>query len=308
MDELAPGIHRWTAPHPEWRPKAEEVECYALVAGEALLLVDPLLPADADERHSPLLAALELLVAAATRVELLVTVPYQHAQYRGALRALRAGAPHAHLGSCPRAQATAAGDAARRSADGRRRHGGPIARGAAEAGTPSAARGAASTRCTCRRAAARRRVRRRRGRHSRWPPLLVSEQHQRRLVPRRVARRPRAPGRATPGARAGHPRPACDRRRTAAAGAVPGDASGADVLTPATSARRPSSSQWCSVGRVLLLAPLAQLDARQADQEPRHAGQRDEQDDPVADFLSPREPGRLTRNEKPMMSAAMIMA
>ena len=25
MDELADGIHRWTAPHPEWRPKAEEV-------------------------------------------------------------------------------------------------------------------------------------------------------------------------------------------------------------------------------------------------------------------------------------------
>lgn len=76
MDELAPGIHRWTAPHPEWRPRSEEVESYALVAGEALLLVDPLLPGDADERRSPLLAALELLVAAATRVELLVTVPY----------------------------------------------------------------------------------------------------------------------------------------------------------------------------------------------------------------------------------------
>jgi hypothetical protein len=76
MEELAPGIYRWTAPHPEWRPKSEEVESYALVAGEALLLVDPLLPLDADEQHSPLLAALELLVAAAARVELLVTVPY----------------------------------------------------------------------------------------------------------------------------------------------------------------------------------------------------------------------------------------
>jgi hypothetical protein len=76
MDELAPGIHRWTAPHPEWRPKAEEVGSYALVAGEALLLVDPLLPAAADERQSPLLAELEVMVAAATRVELLVTVPY----------------------------------------------------------------------------------------------------------------------------------------------------------------------------------------------------------------------------------------
>ena len=24
MDELATGIHRWTAPHPEWRPKSYE--------------------------------------------------------------------------------------------------------------------------------------------------------------------------------------------------------------------------------------------------------------------------------------------
>ena len=76
MDELAAGIHRWTAPHPEWRPKTEEVESYALVAGEALLLVDPLVPAKEDERRAPLLAQLELLAAAATRVELLVTIPY----------------------------------------------------------------------------------------------------------------------------------------------------------------------------------------------------------------------------------------
>jgi hypothetical protein len=76
MEELAPGIRLWRAPHPEWRPKTEEVESYALVAGEALLLVDPLLPADGDERRSPLLAQLELLAAAAARVELIVTVPY----------------------------------------------------------------------------------------------------------------------------------------------------------------------------------------------------------------------------------------
>jgi hypothetical protein len=76
MDELAAGIHRWTAPHPEWRPKSEEVESYALVAGEALLLVDPLVPAEEDERREPLLAQLELLAAAAARVELLVTIPY----------------------------------------------------------------------------------------------------------------------------------------------------------------------------------------------------------------------------------------
>ncbi len=76
MDELAAGIYRWTAPHPEWRPKTEEVESYALVAGEALLLVDPLVPAEDDERRAALLAQLDLLAAAAARVELLITVPY----------------------------------------------------------------------------------------------------------------------------------------------------------------------------------------------------------------------------------------
>ena len=76
MDELAAGIHRWTAPHPEWRPAVEEVGSYALVADEALLLVDPLLPADTDERLTSLLVRLELMAAAATRVELLITIPY----------------------------------------------------------------------------------------------------------------------------------------------------------------------------------------------------------------------------------------
>jgi len=76
MDELAPGIYRWTAPHPEWRPKAEEVQSYALVTGEALLLVDPLLPELDDERRAPLLTAIDDLIGRARRLELLVTIPY----------------------------------------------------------------------------------------------------------------------------------------------------------------------------------------------------------------------------------------
>ncbi len=85
MDTLAPGIHRWTAPHPEWRPRAEEVESYALVADEALLLVDPLLPAGDDPRREPLLAELHRMAAAAVRVELLITIPY-HTRSAEALR------------------------------------------------------------------------------------------------------------------------------------------------------------------------------------------------------------------------------
>ncbi len=76
MEELAPGIFCWSAPHPQWRPKVEEVVSYALVAGEALLVVDPLLPSPDDARRAPLLSALDVMVGDARRLELLVTIPY----------------------------------------------------------------------------------------------------------------------------------------------------------------------------------------------------------------------------------------
>lgn len=65
MEELAPGLHRWTARHPDWEPGAEpgspadwppEVGSVAYEAPDALVLVDPLVadwaPLDAlVERH-----------------------------------------------------------------------------------------------------------------------------------------------------------------------------------------------------------------------------------------------------------------
>ena len=51
LDELAPGLHRWTARHPAWEPGAEpespadwppDVGCVAYEAPDALVLVDPL--------------------------------------------------------------------------------------------------------------------------------------------------------------------------------------------------------------------------------------------------------------------------
>jgi hypothetical protein len=51
VEELAPGLHRWTARHPEWRPGAEpgtpddgppEVGSVAYEAPDALVLIDPL--------------------------------------------------------------------------------------------------------------------------------------------------------------------------------------------------------------------------------------------------------------------------
>lgn len=41
MEEIAPGLHRWTAPHEEW---AENVGSLALESDDGLILIDPLDP------------------------------------------------------------------------------------------------------------------------------------------------------------------------------------------------------------------------------------------------------------------------
>jgi hypothetical protein len=76
MDEIAPNIYRWTAPHPEYRPRVEEVVSFAFTGTHALAVVDPLLPSADDSRRAPLLADLDELVANARRLDVLITVPY----------------------------------------------------------------------------------------------------------------------------------------------------------------------------------------------------------------------------------------
>jgi hypothetical protein len=52
MSELAPGLFRWTAPHPDWRPECGEGEdgwdqtvgCVLYDVGDAAALIDPLIP------------------------------------------------------------------------------------------------------------------------------------------------------------------------------------------------------------------------------------------------------------------------
>ena len=77
--EVAAGIWRWTAPHPEWRndsvPWTQEVASYALASDERLVLVDPLLPEDADAA-AVVLERLDALAAATPSVAILVTIPY----------------------------------------------------------------------------------------------------------------------------------------------------------------------------------------------------------------------------------------
>ena len=54
MDEIRPGLYRWTAEHPDWTPEEggpegwePEVASYAYTASDELVLFDPLVPDDA---------------------------------------------------------------------------------------------------------------------------------------------------------------------------------------------------------------------------------------------------------------------
>jgi hypothetical protein len=78
LQELAQGLWRWTAPHPEWEPPKEEddpadwpqdVGCVAYAAARTLTLVDPLI-AEGDS------AELDRLAEHAERVVILTTLPF----------------------------------------------------------------------------------------------------------------------------------------------------------------------------------------------------------------------------------------
>jgi hypothetical protein len=72
MEQLTDGLWRWTARHPEWHPGefGAEVACFAALAGDTTLLIDPLLPED----PSSVLAVIDDAVAA--QLAILITVPY----------------------------------------------------------------------------------------------------------------------------------------------------------------------------------------------------------------------------------------
>jgi glyoxylase-like metal-dependent hydrolase (beta-lactamase superfamily II) len=57
VQEIAPRLWWWSAPHPEWKPSyakkggwGETVSSYALVAGDGFVVFDPLVPNDEAER------------------------------------------------------------------------------------------------------------------------------------------------------------------------------------------------------------------------------------------------------------------
>jgi glyoxylase-like metal-dependent hydrolase (beta-lactamase superfamily II) len=77
VGELAPGLWRWTAPHPEWRPTdrwPQEVGCVYYEAPAAVVLIDPLVPDGEEERFW---RALDCDVARVARpVAVLLTAPW----------------------------------------------------------------------------------------------------------------------------------------------------------------------------------------------------------------------------------------
>jgi hypothetical protein len=57
VTEIRPGLWRWTATHPDWTPEEggeewgePEVASYSLVEDDTLILIDPLVPGDEEER------------------------------------------------------------------------------------------------------------------------------------------------------------------------------------------------------------------------------------------------------------------
>jgi glyoxylase-like metal-dependent hydrolase (beta-lactamase superfamily II) len=57
IEQIRPRLWRWTATHPDWSPEEggpegwePVVSCHALVEEDALVLIDPLVPADDEER------------------------------------------------------------------------------------------------------------------------------------------------------------------------------------------------------------------------------------------------------------------
>jgi hypothetical protein len=85
-EQLADGLWRWTARHPEWHPGdfGNEVASFALQAGGDSLLIDPLLPdAESESGRGPVWDLVDATLA--DRLAILITIPY-HVRSSEAIR------------------------------------------------------------------------------------------------------------------------------------------------------------------------------------------------------------------------------
>jgi hypothetical protein len=77
--QIASGIHRWSTPHPEWRPRnvwGEDVASFALATDGVLSFVDPLLPPAGSGGRERVEEDLDALVERASQVGILITIPF----------------------------------------------------------------------------------------------------------------------------------------------------------------------------------------------------------------------------------------
>lgn len=79
IEELARGLWRWSAAHPEWRPRpryGRDVACFALEQDDAVVLVDPLAPPDGSSQADAFWPALDRLVRPRRSLAVMITIPY----------------------------------------------------------------------------------------------------------------------------------------------------------------------------------------------------------------------------------------
>ena len=71
-EEIAPGLWRWTARHPEWHPGdfGAEVASFAVESGPDTILIDPLLPTD----PAPVNDLIDRITG--ERLAIVITIPY----------------------------------------------------------------------------------------------------------------------------------------------------------------------------------------------------------------------------------------
>ena len=80
VEQIADGLWRWTTRHPEWTPDADwerDVGCLYYEGPEAVVLIDPLVPAEPDERER-FLRALDRDLEAARRPLAVVLTVFWH--------------------------------------------------------------------------------------------------------------------------------------------------------------------------------------------------------------------------------------
>jgi glyoxylase-like metal-dependent hydrolase (beta-lactamase superfamily II) len=90
VQELAPGLWRWTARHPEWRPDARDgaapdVGSVYCETGGGIVLVDPLVPPESEEAEQ-FWRALDRDVARVATAPAVVLTTVRHARSAAAVR------------------------------------------------------------------------------------------------------------------------------------------------------------------------------------------------------------------------------